>query len=286
MSFTIDFAEGIKPSVRSDLSNGLHFSLHDKSKYILPKEASEGENKRSIQNRPVETPILTINQYLYGGHLWDFWLAHHPHYGKVVLKVINTFNHPCWDPNLDDYVPYKDIIKEATREESFYLGPLKELQETVVPKYFGLYSSGKTDRYLAILLEYGGQSIGAGYVELHKDWKKKIYEAYKQIHLKGVCHFDLGGQHILVNDHQEIRLVSFRRSNKLDVKKRQDVLRILEEVYALRLRYGGKSEKKLKYNTLSPDYWSQLPDPQAFKEHLDECANRVVRLPPEVVAYN
>ncbi|OCF58945.1 hypothetical protein L486_03439 [Kwoniella mangroviensis CBS 10435] len=153
MSVAIEFAEGMKPSARSD----------------IPTQAGDVEGEEAIQDLPVETSTLVVTQYLHDGHLWDFWLAYHPHYSKVVIKVIYTFNHPCWNPELDDYVPYKNIIKEATREESFYLGPLKDLQGRVVPEYFVLYSSGEDDRYLAILLEYGGQSIGEGYVEMHKD---------------------------------------------------------------------------------------------------------------------
>ncbi|OCF75028.1 hypothetical protein I204_03876 [Kwoniella mangroviensis CBS 8886] len=217
--------------------------------------------------------IITITGYLHDGHLWDFWSAEHPQLGSIVLKVIFTPCHPCRDPDLDDYVPYEEILQEALKEERCYTDPLKQLQGTVVPKYYGLYTSGKKDRYLAIILEHAGQSLGSRYLIIPEEWQLKIYEAYKRIHLQGVLHHNLDGRHIL-NQDERVRLVSFSRSHIQDVKDPAHVKRLLKQASNVRGGFGFRSGEELNLNKASPDYWAALPDPAAFKNTLDRAAQR------------
>ncbi|WWC87932.1 uncharacterized protein L201_002832 [Kwoniella dendrophila CBS 6074] len=234
--------------------------------------------------------IITLSQYVHEGDLWDFWIGNIECYGQVILKVVDTFNYPCSDPKLDEYVPYQQITTEATREQNFYNGPLRRLQGTVIPKYFGIFSSGRKNRYLAMLLEFAGWSIGSGYIEMHENWVDDICEAYKHIHLCGISQRDLDGRHILVhpneNGEYRIRIVGFRHAKHRKLTDETGVTCLLEEAAAIRSRYAMVDGMEPSIMKALPEYWAQLDDPEDFRAELDDLVVDRGYLPPEVIAHN
>ncbi|WWC68569.1 uncharacterized protein I206_102498 [Kwoniella pini CBS 10737] len=207
---------------------------------------------------------LNITAYIDTGYIWDFWLAEHPIFGMVVLKVVNRSDYPCQIPRLDPFVHPKNLINEALKEEKFYVTHLKHLQGSVVPKYYGLYTSGNTDSYLAIILEYAGVAIGQGYTEIGREWTEKIYEAYKQLHLQGVTQFDIDVRHILIDNADNIRL----------------------EGSCIRGRFGGRRDMNLLQSQLPSEYWSGLKDPEAYISGVRQYEAMIGWAPPHIRAHN
>ncbi|WWC87956.1 uncharacterized protein L201_002856 [Kwoniella dendrophila CBS 6074] len=226
---------------------------------------------------------LKLVEYIYGGFLWDFWICEHPLYGKVISKIVDTFDHPCSIPDLDDNVACEDIIKQAIREQEFYNGPLLELQGEVVPRYFGIYTAGRKDQYLAMVLGFAGYSLETGVHEFNHELLSKICDAYKQIHLCGVSHWDIEDRHILVNDQRQIQLVGFRRSVRQDVTTVKGVLRLLQEAACVRGRFELHDTPLA---VAGAEYWARLRNPAAFKANLDRREARRGFVPPIIRQLN
>ncbi|OCF59048.1 hypothetical protein L486_03546 [Kwoniella mangroviensis CBS 10435] len=227
-----------------------------------------------VQSPPVSAmQTLRVIKYLRPGYLWDFWLADHSQYGKVVLKLVYLPNYPCNRPDYDDYVPPEEVITEALKEESLYLGPLTKLQGELVPKYYGLYHSIPGSYHIAILLEHAGHAIGPGEVDLDEEWQEKLYSAYQRLHRHGVVHRDVSTRHILIDDQERIRLVSFRRSDQKDLKDEDDVGTLMDEAIIVRTRIGPESLDEIDCDSLPAAYYSDLENPESFLQELRDVAN-------------
>ncbi|WVW78701.1 hypothetical protein I302_100661 [Kwoniella bestiolae CBS 10118] len=209
-----------------------------------------------IQASPLATVhTVTISKFIGPGYLWDLWLGEHSQLGPVVLKLVYLPNYPCNRPEYEDYIPASDIIKEALKEESFYLGPLAIAQGEVVPRYHGLYHTSPGSNHIGMLLEYAGHALAPGIALLDEEWKNKVYSAYAKLHLHGVLHHDVSTQHILIDDRQRVRfwlssivlLLSSGESHKVH---RGDTSRGERS----RTRLGGLAEEKVERN--GP--WSEL----------------------------
>ncbi|WWC67739.1 uncharacterized protein I206_101651 [Kwoniella pini CBS 10737] len=291
-----------KPSILAeslDVSDTMNYE--EQSQFISDLEPAFLETPTS----PSATngmSILAVHEYIAAGYLWDFWRATHPLYGDVILKLVFVLDYPCAVPGYDNYIPEHRIIKEALREERRYLGPLAQLQGSLVPKYYGLYAS-KGDEvkfdgqeqeeeeeeeedywYFAILLEYAGNPIGPGSAWQDSEWKDKLYSAYERLHLHGVVHTEICSRHVLIDDEGRIRLVSFRRSSTGKLTKRRDVRELMLEGCEVRTNIGMENVHETTYDCLPPTYWSKLPDPDGFIRRVR--ANRNRPLPDWAIAIN
>nr|XP_019050451.1 hypothetical protein I302_00885 [Kwoniella bestiolae CBS 10118]OCF29381.1 hypothetical protein I302_00885 [Kwoniella bestiolae CBS 10118] len=279
MSFFIVVPDKVRETGRSNLITGTPFSVHPRS------QLSEGRLNGDFQR--LITPNDTVAKYLHGGYPWDSWLTHHPVCGFVVLKTIYNPFYPCRNPNLNDYVPYKKLIDEPLREEEFCTGPMKKSQGRVVPKYPGFYTSDRKDKWLAILLEFGGSTLGPRFTILEEKWKcEEDIRSVQTIHLCGVNHHEINGRHILINEHGEIRLVGSRKSFMQDLRSAQGVRRLLQEASSLRGRFGHESGARLSLDNASSEYWAHLDDPAAFKASFDAGADGRRWCPPEIRRIN
>ncbi|WWC87944.1 uncharacterized protein L201_002844 [Kwoniella dendrophila CBS 6074] len=295
MSFSIEFQKGCEPNRRSHLSNGLTFSRHPKPKspiskaFILNKPSIMSDISLAIgannEQNLVPNPIIKVKivAYLAAGNLWDYWLAIHPFFGKVVIKAIYLLAYPCENPNYDNYVPSGKVEVNMLKEEKFYLGPLLELQGKVVPKYYGSYCTGGNGHYMIMMLEYVGRSMGFGILRLNDNTKVKLYEAYKQLHIQGVSHHDICGRHILIDDMGGIRLVGFRYAYQRKLHIPDQVRDLISEDWVVKARTGMESDDANSLTSAHPEYWAKLKDPTAFYHQLveDEIYRRkVYHLPP------
>ncbi|WVW78703.1 hypothetical protein I302_100663 [Kwoniella bestiolae CBS 10118] len=239
MSFKISCSPHLAREGRSGLSNNLQFAPHPRSSFEkLANGCTADLSPSSSPNDGSPIHALEVIEYLAPGYLWDFWLAQHPIYGKVVLKLVLTSNYSCCRPEYDDYIPQNEIFEEALKQEEFYLGPLADLQGDIVPKYHGLYTSVEGGWYIAIMLEWAGYALGPRVIYLKEEWLQKVYEAYETLHLHGVMHSDLCTRHILVDDNHKIRLVSFRQSARKYLTDEDDVSVLMCEAVKLRVRIG------------------------------------------------
>ncbi|WWC87125.1 uncharacterized protein L201_002011 [Kwoniella dendrophila CBS 6074] len=227
---------------------------------------------------------LTVSEYLYPGYLWDFWLADHSDYGKVVLKLVYIPKYPCNNPEYDDYLPQKQIEEQALKEEEYYMGPLEKLQGDLVPIYHGLYETKKDGWHIAILLEYIDHPIGPGTVEFDDQWKDKLYSAYERLHLLGIQHGDICSRHILIDKDERIRLISFRRSLRRDLTIDTEVDRVFGEAVLVRRRLGLEQTGTFSVVDIPSSYYAQLEDPDKFRQELIEGEN--TPLPDWVIEYN
>ncbi|WWC59235.1 uncharacterized protein I303_101785 [Kwoniella dejecticola CBS 10117] len=58
---------------------------------------------------------VTITKYLAAGSMWDFWLAEHPVYGKIVVKLVHEIDNRCKDPRYDPYIRREEIFPGITQ---------------------------------------------------------------------------------------------------------------------------------------------------------------------------
>ncbi|WWC68565.1 uncharacterized protein I206_102494 [Kwoniella pini CBS 10737] len=218
-----------------------------------PPLRSEGDPPPSNARSPAQYTTslesqfvpLVLEEYLASGSLWDFWIAQHPIYGKVVLKIVYAAEPPGMDPNYDNFVDPFDVINHALKEDDNYMRTLKDLQGTIVPRYYGLWESEYTgplheSLYLAMIMEYAGESLGPGYFEANKEWETKIYDAYKTLHLQGsLLQRDLNSSRLLYDKSlNSIRIVGFRYALPVDLKIDSDVFLLVWEAYYVRINCG------------------------------------------------
>ncbi|WWD00338.1 hypothetical protein V866_007250 [Kwoniella sp. B9012] len=253
MSFTIRLGPKVDREGRSQLLTNLRFTLHPLSTFQSESQDSQ------------DGTVLDIVKYFYSGYLWDFWLADHSNYGKVVFKLLYVPGYPCSDPNFWEYVPRDQLANEALKEEQFYLGLLKDLQGQLIPWYYGCYQT-EDGNHLGVLLEYAGIGMGSGLVTYHAEWREKLYEAYETLHLRGVHHGHVYPRHILTDSRNRIRLVALRRSSRADLTKENDVEALMLEALDLRRRIGLEREEEVKMSLLPSSYYSRLND--SDRKHL------------------
>ncbi|KLT43738.1 hypothetical protein CC85DRAFT_243717 [Cutaneotrichosporon oleaginosum] len=101
-----------------------------------------------------------------------------------------------------------------------YAGPLRALQGSAVPRYFGLYSGADDDgRWLyALVLERVGRAIhrrrdgGKGsWEELLPQQRRAVAQLYARVHDAGVVHGDMELRHIRreLGEKGGLRLIDF-----------------------------------------------------------------------------
>ncbi|WWC60368.1 uncharacterized protein I303_102939 [Kwoniella dejecticola CBS 10117] len=291
MSFEIRFANGIEPNLCSKLIGGLHFTPHPKSHYTENVEGTRLDDPTDAHRQEefaagFNSEILLITKHMNSGYLWDFWLADHPRYGRVIFKVFYRPEYPCRIPHLYEYIPSKKLFDELVKEENFYLRQLSTLQGNLVPKYYGMYTSGKKDRYLAMLLEYAGQSLGSRYIELNREYTEKIYDAYERLHLHGVMQFDIDGRQNLIDEEGRVRLVGFRRAESVNLRSPKGVDRIIGEAWCIRRRFGGRQDMNFRPTGLPDRYWNHLADSAGYKAKMEEKERLRLWHSPAMRAYN
>ncbi|WVQ69015.1 uncharacterized protein L199_007227 [Kwoniella botswanensis] len=274
--FAVDCSTSVAREGRSELASGLQFFPHPESSFqtigrssAQPTPTLTHSAKRSTSEPPPPSILhsasvlamqtVKVIKFLRPGYLWDFWLADHSQYGKVVLKLVYLPNYPCNRPDYDDYVPPEEVITEALKEEGLYLGPLNKLQGELVPKYYGLYHSVPGSYHIAMLLEYAGHAIGPGEVDLDEEWKEKLYSAYQRLHRHGVVHRD-------------------------DLKDEDDVGTLMSEAVIVRTRIGPESLDEIYCDSLPAAYYSDLENPESFLQELRDIAN--APLPDWVIEHN
>ncbi|WVQ64985.1 uncharacterized protein L199_003155 [Kwoniella botswanensis] len=265
MCFTAIVPTELRFRGRAVAPSGFKFYSHPHSSF---QKNSERQSSPSFTQA-----TLRFEKYLASGNIWDFWLCHHSTYGKVVLKVVDERDPPCINPYYDEYIDSLEIIEHALQEEELLMDELRDLQGIVVPKYYGMYQSETLGPnldipYLAMLLEYAGNPLGPGFIDLHEDWLNKVYEAYRAIHTRGVIHGDICTRHVLYDEYGRIRLVSFRRSDSVDMKNFMDVHRTVMEAAIVRTRFGFHEPESLDMSKEVPDYAAQLDDPDKFIDSL------------------
>ncbi|WWC59249.1 uncharacterized protein I303_101799 [Kwoniella dejecticola CBS 10117] len=280
-----------------------NLDLEESTAEILdaPKITPQSTTTHNV-NSTIITPIyiLKVQKFLAAGYLWDFWLATHPLYGEVVLKLVFTPEHPCRTPGYDRYLPREEIIGQAMIEDKRYLGSLLDLQGDLVPLYYGLYASRKRSFhcycpetgeygegepwYYAILMEYVDHPMGPGCVRLDAEWKQKLYSAYERLHLHGVLHTDICSRHVLIDKDERIRLVSFRRSETGELDDTRDVSDFVFEALCVRTVIGGELYGEIWIDCLPSTYWAQLPESVDFFNRKMALKDRT--LSPDQVAAN
>ncbi|KAF5378770.1 hypothetical protein D9615_006893 [Tricholomella constricta] len=117
----------------------------------------------------------------------------------VVLKFSADGNSPT------------DLCEEAAA----YTGALKTLQGTVIPKYYGKYSTRcPHGRYLVcIVLEDCGEEIGRDLHDLDSKEKYKILEKLGQFHMESQYHLGDFGDHNVLDRNGDYRIIGFHRNN-------------------------------------------------------------------------
>jgi hypothetical protein len=111
-------------------------------------------------------------------------------------------------------------MRAALSEAEMYAGPLRALQGSAVPRYFGLYSGADDDgRWLyALVLERVGRAIhrrrdgGKGsWASLIPQQRRAVAQLYAQIHGAGVVHGDMELRHIRreLGERSGLRLIDF-----------------------------------------------------------------------------
>ncbi|WVW78702.1 hypothetical protein I302_100662 [Kwoniella bestiolae CBS 10118] len=278
MSFTIHLSPDCK-STRSRLSSGLIFSPHPLSSFHPDPPHS-----------PTAEPLtLQVKKHLCSGYLWDFWLAHHPTYGKVIFIVLYVPEWPCNEPDTWEYIPYEKIIDEVKNEEEIYLEKLRDLQGTVVPNYHGFYRTSD-DLHWAIILQNAGYALGPGLATLDEEWKGHLYRAYETIHLHGVHHGDIDTRHILfcTKPQNHIVLVGFRRSSKADMTVGKHVRSLMMEMLDVRRRIGYGPGAQVKLHLLPATYYSRVKaeDREEFMQSISDQHWSEVSTPEEIRASN
>ncbi|KAK6907397.1 hypothetical protein I203_101391 [Kwoniella mangroviensis CBS 8507] len=251
-------------------------SLHALEKYAQSQPAGSASPPIKQEPKAVQDPVvlLRFDKYLASGNIWDFWLCHHSIYGKVVLKIVDLRDPPCINPYYDEYIDPFEIVEHALQEEELLMDELKDLQGNLVPRYYGMYLSDALPNleipYLAMILEYAGEPLGPGFIDLHEDWRIKVYEAYKAIHTRGVVHNDICSRHVLYDEFGRICLVSFRRSDSVDMKNIMDVHGAVMEAAIVRTRFGFHKPGSLDMSKEVPEYAAQLDDPKKFLDSLQK----------------
>lgn len=96
-------------------------------------------------------------------------------------------------------------MRAALYEAEMYAGPLRPLQGTAVPRYFGLYSGADDDgRWLyALVLERVGRAIHrrrdgtkATWESLLPQQRRAVASLYTKVHAAGVVHGDIELRHV------------------------------------------------------------------------------------------
>ncbi|OCF57862.1 hypothetical protein L486_03883 [Kwoniella mangroviensis CBS 10435] len=212
-------------------------SLHALEKYAQSQPAGSASTPIKQEPKAVQDPVvlLRFDKYLASGNIWDFWLCHHSIYGKVVLKIVDLRDPPCINPYYDEYIDPFEIVEHALQEEELLMDELKDLQGNLVPRYYGIYLSDALPNleipYLAMILEYAGEPLGPGFIDLHEDWR-------------------------------------FRRSDSVDMKNIMDVHGAVMEAAIVRTRFGFHKPGSLDMSKEVPEYAAQLDDPKKFLDSL------------------
>ncbi|WWC60380.1 uncharacterized protein I303_102952 [Kwoniella dejecticola CBS 10117] len=241
-----------------------------------PASASAPASSSTSDSAPGTVPNLHLIDYLASGSLYDFWIAQHPIYGKVVFQIVYVSQPPCLNPTYDEYVDPNDIHKHALKEEDNYMGPLKDLQGTIVPNFFGVYiaqeypEEGDEDEdeydYLAIVTEYVGQGLGPGYFEMSADWATMLYDTYKTIHMHGLMHNDVTAGHIIYDDSDDkkyLRIIGFRHADYGLLTDILHVALLVDEAAYVRYGLGLCDIRSVDKERDFPDYWQRLPLPDS-----------------------
>ncbi|BEI93490.1 uncharacterized protein CcaverHIS019_0511180 [Cutaneotrichosporon cavernicola] len=111
-------------------------------------------------------------------------------------------------------------MRAALFEAEMYAGPLRSLQGTAVPRYYGVYSGAddKGRRLYALVLERVGRAIhrkhdgGKGtWDDLIPQQRRAVAQLYTKVHGAGVVHGDLELRHIRreLGDGGGLRLIDF-----------------------------------------------------------------------------
>ncbi|WWC59208.1 uncharacterized protein I303_101758 [Kwoniella dejecticola CBS 10117] len=233
----------------------------------------------------VACSVITVTKYIGPGYLWDFWLGDHFLYGQVVLKIVDHFDYYCMDKNTWEYIAPEDIIEEAVREEEFYQGPLRDLQGRTIPIFHGTYLSAGGGRFCATILEYAGRAIGPGVVLLSQDFRDKLYNAYKEIHMRGVAHGDTSSRHVLIDDQERIRIINFRRSAPIDLTDQHEVWQLMNEVVEIRLQIGMENKANCRHVDLPEWYYDKVDDREGFIKSIQPINPKDVVLPDWLVEH-
>lgn len=156
-----------------------------------------------------------------------------PELPRLVAKMMGT------EVNNQHQHPQQQLhpnqIEDAARNEARMYAAITELQGTVVPYYYGLWTDPQNGMLIA-LMSFAGLSLGNGlaspapllapyrsvpnfqccFLSLFLTCRRPIIAAYNSLHARGVLHVDIAPRHICRRG-TSIMLVDFEGSSDSDV---------------------------------------------------------------------
>lgn len=132
----------------------------------------------------------------------------------------------------------KENLRAALFEAEMYAGPLRSLQGTAVPRYFGVYSGADDEgRWLyALVLERVGRAIHRRRDGTKGSWeallpqqRRAVAALYAKVHAAGVVHGDIELRHVRTEVDSKggrggLRLIDFegaREANKVGMLEKE-----------------------------------------------------------------
>ncbi|GJE91917.1 hypothetical protein PsYK624_080690 [Phanerochaete sordida] len=123
----------------------------------------------------------------------------------------------------------EEDIFELEREAYFYQHNLRELQGTVVPRFYGLYKGSRIDEdgkewtVVCIILEHFPADRSVPYWERPLEIREDIAYGMLDVHFAGIRHNDFDDDHILVSDQGKIRIVGFDQATEHKCGAKDDI---------------------------------------------------------------
>jgi len=111
-----------------------------------------------------------------------------------------------------------DFVDGLVTEAEAYTGALKDLQGSVVPRFYGLYTgSGEEGQIVACLvLEHYGECLKLHFEDLALDTRILILQRLRDFHQSGLHHDDFAERNVLQGDDGDIRLIDFDQTRPHD----------------------------------------------------------------------